>query len=715
MSLAYVTGADMRQRGQGSGLPGAGRGIVSALSLAAALCLSQRTALAQIMVMESPVGAAKQPQGFTVATDEALQNSFGDFQRHVERKAWEKAFATLNEIPAEKRKGMLARPDGVIIPASLRIWDAIADLPAEGRDAFRLFHEAKAKQTWAKAMEPGTNWSDQVATAEKVYQEFFLTSVGDNAADFLGDAEFERGDFQNAERYWRNVLEKHPDSDVPEPRLLFKRGLALAEQRQGSSVAAVVRSLEQRFPGQAMKLGGKDVNVGEYLTSRLKAAESGATAAAQSIEAAIQGVPVAETQPGWRTQFLSPKAVEQRNSSMRNNYYYRNGMETLIPAVATDGKRLYANWFGIVFAIDAASGKLAWRSQKFGELTQHFANMPHSSANLEGYRITAKDGIVLAVLLPVDRLNHYQEPSRLMCLEAETGKVKWKSQDAGSPLASLGFVGTPLIEDEEILVLSHGQQDSKLSMCCLDFNGKQKWTAELGTVRKRSTNSGSQKMPQPALLRKGRTVYVASEDGALAAFDLLDRKIRWLLPYGTEDKGANTRRIFYSGQTDERTQLHTETNLLERDGLIYVKEAGARELLAIDPSVPSIVWRRPAEDSSQLVGVDDESVFLLDNELSCINRKDRTLRWATRLPISTGGLSMLAGPESILLMTSRGVFQLSRANGKVTGIFRGADLAAGGGRIAMVGDQLIAVTTQSVTAYPAPQVSATATNGKGTE
>jgi outer membrane protein assembly factor BamB len=666
------------------------------------------------MVMANPAGAQKPDQGFTVPTDEALQNSFGDFQRHVERKAWEKAIATLNDIPAEKRKGMLARPDGVIIPASQRIWDAIADLPAEGRDAFRLFHEAKAKQTWATVNEPGVKWSDQLATAEKVYQEFFLTSVGDNAADFLGDSAFERGDFENAERYWRNVLEKHPDSDVPEARLLFKRGLALAQLGQATSLTAVTRSLEQRYPGQMMKAGGKEVKPEEYLTSRLKAVEKQAVPAALSIEAPITGAPVAETTPSWRTQFLSPKALEQRNQGMRNYYYYRNGIETVVPAAASDGKRIYANWFGIVFAIDVASGKLAWRSQKFGDLSQHFSQMSYS-ANTDAYRITAKDGIVLALLVPVDRLNYGQEPSRLVCYEAETGKVKWKSMDAAPPLNSLGFVGTPLIQDQEILALSHGQQDAKLSMTCLDLNGKQKWTADLGTVRKRSTTSGYQKMPQPALLRKGRTVYVASEDGAMAAFDLLDRKIRWLLPYGTAAQTSTGQRIFYSGQTDERTQLHTETAVLEQDGLIYVKEAGGRELLAIDPSVPSIVWRRPAEDSSQLVGVDKDSVYLLDNELSCINRKDKTLRWATRLPITTGGLSMLAGPESILVMTGRGVFQLSRANGKVTHIFRGADLASGGGRLALVGDRLVAVTTQSVTSYVTPPADGAKPGGKGSE
>jgi len=703
----------MGRRRQGCGLAlTVSKALTAALVAMVLLCPGFVDA--QIMIMDGSEESKPANQGFTVPTDEAIQNSFADFERHVERKAWEKAIATLNDIPVEKRKGMLARPDGVIIPATQRIWDAIAALPAEGRDAFRLFHEAKAKQTWAKVSAPGAKWADQLATAEKVYQEYFLTSVGDNAADFLGDAAFGRGDFENAERYWRNVLEKHPDSDVPEARLLFKRGLALAQLGQATALNAVIRSLQQRFPGQTMKVAGKDVAPEEYLTSRLKASQQPVSPTAASPESSIARAPAAGTEPAWRTQFLSPKGVEQRNQGLRNYSYYRNGIETVVPVAATDGKRIYANWFGIVFAIDAASGKLAWRSHKFGDLNQHFGQMSYS-ANPDAYRIVAGEGIVLSLQVPLERINNGQEPSRLVCYEAETGKVKWKSMDGPPPLNTLGFVGTPLIQDQEILVISHGQQDAKLSMTCLDLNGKQKWTADLGTVRKRSTVSGYQRMPQPAILRKGRTVYVASEDGAMAAFDLFDRKVRWLLPYGRAEQPGSGRRIFYSGMTDDRTQLHTETSLMEQDGLIYVKEAGGRELLAIDPSAPSIVWRRPAEEASQIVGVDQDSIYLLDKELSCINRKDHTLRWATLLPISTGGLSMVAGPESILVMTGRGIFQLSRATGKVTHIFRGADLASGGGRLALVGDRLIAVTTQSVTSYQVPTPDGGKTGGKGSE
>jgi hypothetical protein len=66
-------------------------------------------------------------------------------------------------------------------------------------------------------------------------------------------------------------------------------------------------------------------------------------------------------------------------------------------------------------------------------------------------------------------------------------------------------------------------------------------------------------------------------------------------------------------------------------------------------------------------------------------------------------------------MTSRGIFQMNRSSGKVTNIFRGVDLASGGGRLAIVGDRLVAVTTQSVTSYATPPAETPPPTQKGSQ
>ncbi|MBX3442204.1 MAG: PQQ-binding-like beta-propeller repeat protein [Planctomyces sp.] len=677
------------------------RWLRAAIVLCGVVALTSPAA-AQIMILDTPAGDSSEQdpaaqQGFTVPTDESLQTTFGDFQRHVERKAWEKAFSTLSEIPPEKRTGMLARKDGLIVPAQLRIWESIAELPADGREAFRVFYDAAARQAWEPVAAGKGAPSEQIAAAERIFQQWFLTSVGDNAADFLGDAALERGDAEAAERYWRAVLEKHPASDIPEERLLFKRGLALARLGQSGTATSVQRTLTQRFPNAKIRVAGREVSPSAALAEAIAKAPQRSTQESRAA-LAFRQAPPPETSPAWRTQFVSPKAYQQIEATTRNNYWYRNGMETLVPATASDGERLYCNWFGVCFATDLQTGKLLWRSQKFSELNNHIGNLPHSATDMAGYSLVAGHGIVLSVNMPLERLNYWQEPFRMFCFDAATGNVKWKTLDQGD-LQQINFVGQPLIEADRILAIGNSRESAQFVLYSLDpQTGKSQWSAPLGTAKKRMTPRGYEAVPQPVMLRQGRTLFVATQNGALAAFDLDQREVRWLLTYDGPATGQSSRFV-YSGMIDDVTRLHTRTAIVEQDGLLYVKEAGSRELVAVDPAGPSILWKRPAEQAAQLVGVDQDAVYLLDTELSSIDRRTRTLRWATRLPIECGGLSAVIGPESVLVLTSRGLFELDRNTGDPRNIFRGVDLKSGGGRLQMIGRQLVAVTTISVTSY----------------
>jgi outer membrane protein assembly factor BamB len=659
---------------------------------------------AQIMIRDVAVASGEDADnpnkrdGFTVPTDESLQTHFSDFERHVERKAWEKAFASLNEIPPEKRSGMLARKDGLIIPAQQRIWEAIASLPADGREAFRVFYDAKAKQQWDTVVNGQGTGKEQQDAAWRVFNEFFLTSVGDNAADFIGDFLFDKGDFEGAEWHWKMILEKHPDSDLSEERLMFKRGLAAAEMGRKPAVDTIRRTLEQRFSDKKVRAGVQEVAPAEYLASLKIAVPE--TATAKEMPPLIGSVPGKDTAPVWRTQFVSGKLQQQFESTMRNNYYYRNGMESLVPPSATDGERVYCNWFGVCFATDLKSGKLLWRSQKFSDLSQHIGNLPHSATNLDNYAIAAGGGVVLTVTMPLDRLNYWQEPFRLVCYDATTGKEKWKTLE-NQTLNNTSFIGQPLIDGDRIYVIGHQREDAKMVLYTLDPQGKVVTQADLGTAHKRPTPRGYETMPQPTMVKRGNMMYVATQDGALVAFDLGTATVKWLLPYQGPPSAQNSR-FFYSGAIDETTLLHTRTVVLEQDGLLYVKEAGAAEIVAVDPAGPSIVWKRPTEKASQLVAVDKDSIYTLDTELAVIDRQTHALRWARRLPISAGGLSALVGPESVMVLTGRGIFELDRKNGDTRGIFRGADLASAGGKLCLAAGQLVAITTISVTSYGIP-------------
>jgi outer membrane protein assembly factor BamB len=683
------------------------------------VCVSvPRMAHPQIM-LAAPAGSdspSTPSSGFQIPIDEALSTSYSDFERHAGRRDWEKAFRALNEIPAAKRNGMLRGPDGMIVPASQRIWEGIATLPADGREAFRVFYDAQARRLWSSIDQPDQQPQAALNLARRIYNEFFLTSVGDNAANYLGDAAFERGNFRDADRYWKVVLDHHPGSDVGELRLQVKRALALAQMGRTANFDALVAAIQRQYAGQTVTLGGEAVDPVSFLKSLRESTgpSDAATEDAGTPQSLLPEGPLPEkTQTAWRLQFLSDQGEKQLNDSVTNNYYYRNGLETWVPPYATAGERVFCNWFGIVFAVDARTGKLLWRSGKFDTIHSKFSQMPHSSANLEQFAIVAGGDAVVTLWINPDRLNYHQEPFRLIAYDAATGNERWNSEKL-EPLKNESFVGKPLIVGSDVLVTSHGRSDAKLQLRSLKLSdGTQNFTLELGTAQQSTNRRGSQVMPLPALRLDGQTLHVLTNNGALLCLDLQSRQLQWVLKYGSNVDPNSSNGVIYTGEIDTATLLHSYGVLLEFEGTLYAKEADGRVIHAIDPAAPKLLWSRAIAPESVLVGVDADHLYVLSRELMAIERDTQKLAWARRLPIEGGGLSAVVGEQTLYVCSTRGIYCLSRSDGSLEAIFRGEDLGAVGAWIDVVGEKLISITNSAITAYSIPPEPASADTGAG--
>src|SRR5690606_16088984 len=77
---------------------------------------------------------------------------------------------------------------------------------------------------------------------------------------------FERGNFREADRYWKAVLDHHPGSDLGELRLQVKRALALAQLGRVASFDALVAAIERQYAGQTVTLGGESIEPVAFLT-----------------------------------------------------------------------------------------------------------------------------------------------------------------------------------------------------------------------------------------------------------------------------------------------------------------------------------------------------------------------------------------------------------------------------------------------------------------
>src|SRR5439155_14946597 len=132
--------------------------------------------------------------GFTLKkVDPKITDALSDFNRYAEKLAWEKAFKAIAPLAEVEVNGMIPGKDGFFFPARQAVMKTFLSMPPDGREAYRLFNDAKAKQLFEQATKHPDSSDDDVPTLRKLLGLYFVTSVGHKAADRLGDDLFEAG------------------------------------------------------------------------------------------------------------------------------------------------------------------------------------------------------------------------------------------------------------------------------------------------------------------------------------------------------------------------------------------------------------------------------------------------------------------------------------------------------------------------------------------
>ncbi len=138
-----------------------------------------------------------------------VKEAIDDFDRFQRRGAWERALKALYTIPEAQTLRFVDGEKGFIIPIERKRRTILGALPPDGQAACRLFYDAEAK----KLLDAADGPSEQ-KNLERIFSAYFVTSVGDNAADRLGDLYFELGRFDRAADCWLAILRERPDTDL---------------------------------------------------------------------------------------------------------------------------------------------------------------------------------------------------------------------------------------------------------------------------------------------------------------------------------------------------------------------------------------------------------------------------------------------------------------------------------------------------------------------
>ncbi len=646
-------------------------------------------------------------KGFSVKKeDQKLIEQFEDFERFRDKKVWDKAFKALDAVlAANKAGGMTPAKDGFWIPTRQKIFRSLVTLPPEGRDAYRLFNDAKAKQAWdqIRAHEAAGD-ADTLAQLKSAVDQFFVTEVGDKAADHLGDALFESGDFTGAARVWEQVVRYAPGTSLSTLRLQLKQATALWRAGRTDQFKTLTASIREKHAGEMTKLGGKDVAVDSYIDALIAtptttpSTQPSLTADPEALAAGPAVTLPARDQPAWQSVFMDEQLAEKIFSQLNNNGWGQQmgGMARVVPAAATDGKRVYVNWYGIVFAVDVASGKLVWWSKHFKELGDKFNELIQWQVDPSRFTINVVGDSLLTVAVKLDKLNN-QEPFRLSSLEPATGKVKWSS-DTGA-LSGWAFIGAPLVVDGTIYVTAHPKDNQEIHLLSIALaDGKMQWETTLGQPQVGNNWRGMPVYSLPVLKHAMGMVYVMTNNGSVIALDTVARSIEWSFSYPTPPPQNENNRM-WGGNQMQKAPIEAPATAVIEGGILYYKDRAGTAIYALDLSEPKLAWKRPAEQSDMLAGMDGSSLYLVGSNFSVIDRQSRVMQWSPTIPVMADAMRPLIAGSEYLVFTSRGIYRIDPAKRDVN-IFRGYERDVMGGVMLRIGDKLVTVSNVAITAYP---------------
>ena len=517
----------------------AGAAICGAILLA---FVYSPVALAQNFVATATVSAGpndlNQPFLLSSVPSDVVE-SIGNYQRYCGRAQWEKAFKQLDALSSTKATGLVPGPDGVMVPPSQLVVRLISDLPAEGKKAFQLFYDADAKSLLDQAQ-----GSVEAEKLSSVATRYLFTASGDTAADRWGDLCFEKGDFARAVAAWRSVLNHRSDTTISQPQLLIKVAIALARANRWAEFAATKQQILERHPDASVTLGGKSVRLGDELKS-LAAAEPKKTSnepSSSAEDAKVHLVP--DGQPLWQFRWfaqVNPILGNREGLVVYDQMYGRQYASDFVPPASVDGARLYSDLVGYDVGIDLNTGKLAWRSGRFFDLSKSDNNQNQMMRGMVLERSGILCGGDRVWTVARDSGNQNQNDPRyfLVARELSTGKELYNSKTAKDGAKDWTMTGSPVADETHLYIGAYKpNQPTEVHILCLNAaDGKLLWNTKVGAYKndpRQQYSYSTNRTTIPSLLLAGGSLYVDTHAGSLVQMSPATGEIAWGMNYDSE-------------------------------------------------------------------------------------------------------------------------------------------------------------------------------------
>ena len=533
-------------------------------------------------------------------------------------------------------------------------------LPPDALRSYRNGVDPQAKK-WLEQAEA----TRDVRLLRRVVDEAFCSRPAEKAIDLLGDFAFERGDFAEAEQWWKLLLHSsdaaalfYPDSKIEPARTHAK--ILLARLFRGAyGWADDLRAYRKNYGAVEGEIAGKKGRYADILQQVADERKADPPAPPTDWptfggDAARGRIAVAPPRLLDRLGALC-RSPNERQFSLRDRKplevepVYDRGAGAMLcnrsmafePVVA-DGKALIAD-ARYVTAYDLHTGKaeIWYDAAKFDNRLNADLKLP-APPDLR-YTLTVAEGRVYARLgaqavrnAPItDRVQG--DASLLVCLSLKplpNGERELWTMPAMAPddKTYAVFEGTPVVRDNRLTIAStrfvNGRALTRITCYPADTSEKPEELWRQDVCETREFADKDQRYRQHLLTLAGPYVVYCSHSGAITALDALTGKPVWSVRYPS--RGNMTA----EGDPSPRNLAPC----VFAGGRLYVAPADYDQLLCLDPATGETLWQRGPLEVVQLLGVGEgRLIFTTPTGLRAIDAAGGMDAWAQ--PAGGGGLA----------------------------------------------------------------------------
>ena len=355
------------------------------------------------------------------------------------------------------------------------------------------------------------------------------------------------------------------------------------------------------------------------------------------------------------------------------------------------------------------------RTRIFTNSTENAHRIIRDPIGITRYTMTIADGRLYARMgPPISRRSPHEGAaiSEIVGLDIESGQgllvfrvtSDILDPDAASPEATAwSFEGTPLVADGRVYVTARrGTPEDEIAVACFDASSsqllwQQRVCSNLSTVFDRSSLLDHRLLT----LGDGR-LFLTTGTGAIASLDAATGRVLWIVTY---DSGART--------PDRRTTFLDEANHPARNGLlpcvyhrgtVFAATPDANRLFALDATTGQLVWQSEQASGEWLrhiLGVVGDRLIACGNQLMAFDIHTGATAWRIAHPNPdawTHGRGVLTS-RSVYWPLRGEIVRVSIRSGEIQRRFqlRRPD-GLEGGHLAVVGDRMLLVTHDRITA-----------------